>query len=157
MKKTKTIGKYVVRLSQEERESLIGLSSKGKISAKTLSHARILLRADISESGEGRKDEEIAALEHVSIKTVGRVRQRLVEEGLEAALNRKPHSRTKPRALDGDQEAKLLAICCSEAPEGRSRWTIKLLSNRMISLEIVESIAPETIRQTLKKMKLSLG
>jgi transposase len=153
----KTIGKYIVRLTAKEREYLIGLTKSGKIAAKKLNHARILLLSDVSEAGQKLRDEAIAKLEHVSTKTVARVRELCVEEGLEAALNRKAHSRTKPRALDGEQEAKLIAICCSEPPEGRARWTLKLLSTRLVELEIVESIAKDTVRLTLKKMNLSLG
>ncbi len=153
----KSTVKYVVRLTAEEREYLIELTKKGKVSAKKITHARILLRADASEAGENLKDESIKDLEHVSSKTVSRVRQLFVEEGLEAALIRKPHKRVKPRSLDGEQEAKLVAICCSQAPEGRARWTLKLLSNQLVEMEVVESIATETVRLTLKKMNLSLG
>jgi len=153
----KTVGKYIVRLTPEEREHLISLTKNGKVAAKKLNHARILLLADISEVGQRLKDEEIAKLEHVSTKTVSRVRQQLVEEGLEAALNHKTHIRTKPRRLDGEQEAKLIAICCSEAPEGRARWTLKLLRDQLIEMEVVENIAKDTVRLTLKKMNLSLG
>lgn len=153
----KTIGKYVVRLSQEEREYLLSVSSKGRSSAKKIIHARILLRADASEGGENCNDEEIASLENVCTKTVGRVRQRFVEEGLESALNSRPPRRKKPRKLDGEDEAKLIAICCSRAPEGRARWTLRLLANQLVEMEVVDSIAPETVRQTLKKTNLSLG
>jgi transposase len=149
--------KYVVRLTEEEREYLTDLTKKGKAAARKITHARILLRADASEGGENLKDGPIKDLENICSKTVCRVRQRFVEEGLEAALNPKALSRTKPRKLDGEQEAKLVAICCSKAPEGRARWTIKLLAHQLISMEIVENIAPETVRQTLKKMNLSLG
>lgn len=149
--------KYIVRLTEEERTYLIELTKKGKVSAKKIAHARILLRADASEAGENLKDESIKDLEHISSKTVSRIRQLFVEEGLEAALNRKPHKRVKPRSLDGEQEAKLVAICCSQAPEGRARWTLKLLSNQLVEMEVVESIATETVRLTLKKMNLSLG
>ena len=153
----KTIGKYIVRLTPEEREYLIGLTKNGKGSAKKLNHARILLLADVSESGQKLKDDEIAKLEHISTKTVSRVRQQLVEDGLETALNHKTHVRYKPRSLDGEQEAKLIAICCSTPPEGRARWTIKLLADELVQLEIVDSIAKETVRRTLKKTNLNLG
>jgi transposase len=149
--------KYVVRLTREERDYLIGLTKKGKVAARKLIHARILLRADASEAGANLKDDSIKDLENISSKTVCRVRQRFVEEGLEAALNHKGPSRTKPRKLDGEQEARLIAICCSKAPEGRSRWTLRLLADQLVSLDIVESIATETVRQTLKKTNLSLG
>jgi transposase len=153
----KTIGKYVVRLTAEEREYLIELTKTGKASAKKILHARILLRTDAAQGGENRRDREVKDLENISTDTIGRIRQLFVEEGLEAALNRKPHKRTKPRVLDGEQEAKLVAVCCSQAPEGRVRWTLKLLADQLVEMEIVKSIAPETARQTLKKMNLSLG
>lgn len=153
----KTIGKYIVRLTPEERGYLIELTKKGKAAAKKITYARILLRADVGEEGENRKDQAIRELEDVSKDTVARIRQLFVEEGLEAALNRKRHSRRKPRRLEGEQEAKLVAMCCSQAPEGRARWTLKLLANQLVEMEVVDSIAPETVRQTLKKMNLSLG
>jgi transposase len=153
----KTIGKYVVRLTAEEREYLIELTKTGKASAKKILHARILLRTDAAQGGENRRDREVKDLENISTDTIGRIRQLFVEEGLGAALNRKPHRRTKPRVLDGEQEAKLVAVCCSQAPEGRVRWTLKLLADQLVEMEIVKSIAPETVRQTLKKMNLSLG
>ena len=149
--------KYIVRLTEEERKYLIELTKTGKVAAKKITHARILLRTDANKENENFKDEVIKDLEHVSSKTVSRIRQLFVEEGLEAALNRKPHKRVKPRSLDGEQEAKLVAICCSQAPEGRARWTLKLLSNQLVEMKVVESIATETVRLTLKKMNLSLG
>ena len=144
-------------MTDEERKYLVELTKKGKAAARKITHARILLKADASQAGENLKDECIKDLEGISSKTVCRVRQRFVEEGLEAALNHKGPSRTKPRKLDGGQEAKLIAICCSKAPEGRARWTLKLLADQLVEMEVVESIAPETVRQTLKKMNLSLG
>jgi transposase len=154
---TKKTGKYIVRLTLVEREYLRSLGKKGKVAARRLAHARILLRADVGEDGEFLKDKEIIRLEATSQRTITRVRQLLVEEGLEAALSRKPHSNTKPRKLDGEKEAKLIALCCSEAPEGRSNWTLKLLADKLVELEIVDSIGREAVRQTLKKMNLSLG
>lgn len=153
----KTIGKYIVRLTLQEREYLTELTKKGNSSAKKILHGRILLRADAAQGGENRRDKEIKELEKVSAATVSRVRQLFVEEGLESALNRKPHKRIKPRRLDGEQEARLTSLCCSQAPEGRARWTLRLLADQLVEMEVVESIAPETVRQTLKKMSLSLG
>jgi len=153
----KKVGKYIVRLSKEERDFLLALISKGKSGAKRIHHARILLRADAGEGGENLKDSEIVRLERSSLKTVSRIRQLFVEQGLEPAINRKVHSRTRPRKLNGEEEAQLIAICCSEAPSGRTRWTMKLLAHQLIELEIVDKISPETVRQTLKKMNLSLG
>ena len=143
--------KYIVRLSKSEYESLTKLINTGKCSAKKLSHARILLSADCEHNEIEYTDSQISEMLKISKDTVHRTRERLVLEGLESALNRKPHSRTKPRKLDGKQEAILIAKCCSSPPEGMVSWTLKLLTEAMISEEIVDSICPETIRQTLKK------
>lgn len=145
--------KYIVKLTQSERQDLLSLIKTGKAAAYKLTHARILLAADESDWNQKQQtDQEIATHQHIAKKTVKRVRKRCVEEGLEAALSRKRHRRTKPRKLDGDGEAHLIALCCSTPPEGRSRWTLKLLSERLVSLEIVDSIAVSTVGATLKKM-----
>lgn len=146
--------KYIVKLTTEERLSLLDLIRVGKKSANKLMHARVLLAADTNDSGSERKtDEEIGTFVHVSSKTVARIRQRFVEEGLEAALSRKPHPNPKGRKIDGDQEAHLIALCCSTPPEGRSRWTLKLLANKMVALEIIDSVSPATVGRILKKTK----
>lgn len=142
--------KYIVKLTIDERESLLSLISKGKVSARKLIHARILLEAD-ENSDDWKTDEAIAQSLHVSKKTVQRVRKECVENGIDSALERKPHTRYKPHKLQGEEEAHLIALCCSSPPEGRSRWTLKLLADKLISLEIVESISPQTILNTLKK------
>lgn len=145
--------KYIVKLSKEERTELLSLIKKGKAAAYKLAHARILLGVDESEYNENPlTDLSISEILHIDIKTVKRIRKRCVNEGIEAALFRKKHKRTKPRKLDGEAEAHLVTICCSTPPEGRARWTLKLLSERLVSLEIVESIADSTVRNTLKKM-----
>lgn len=119
--------KYIVKLMKDERENLLSLINKGKASAKKLTHARILLEADENEGvGKQKTDEEIAKLLHVSYQSVKRVRKRFVEKGLETALERKPHSGKKPHKINGDEEARLVALCCSSPPEGRCRWTLKL-------------------------------
>ena len=144
--------KYVVRLEPQERESLQKLVSKGKAAARKLTHARILLQSDVSEVGPGWVDEQIATALSVTTRTVEHVRQRCVEQGLEAALERrKRETSPTPRILDGAKEAKLIAICCSEPPEGRTRWTLNLLSDRLVELNVVESISRYTVRRTLKK------
>lgn len=143
--------KYIVKLSTDERESLLTLVSKGKGSARKLTHARILLEAD-ENSGEIKTDEEIANIVYVSTKTVQRVRRDCVEEGIESALERKAHARYKPRKLQGEEEARLIALCCSTPPEGRCRWTLKMLGDELIRLEMVKSISPQTVLNTLKKM-----
>lgn len=145
--------KYIVKLTQEERSDLLSLIKKGKASAPRLTHARILLEADEGAYANNKKtDYQIAEQLHVGLKTVKRRRKQFVEEGLEAALSRKPHLKTREKKISGEEEAHLIAICCSVPPEGRSRWTLKLLSSRMVELEIVDSISPATVGRALKKM-----
>jgi transposase len=146
--------KYKVTLTEQEREELGQLISKGKGAARKLLHARILLKAD---SQVGWKDQAISDALEVSLSTIERVRERFVEDGLEVALERQAPRRVYRRKLDGQQEAHLVALVCSQPPEERGRWTLKLLAQKMVELEYVESVAPETIRQTLKKMNLSPG
>lgn len=146
---------YVVVLSPEERERLERLTSTGRTSSKRQIHARILLKADTSESGPGWSDERVSEALDISVTTVARVRKRLVEQGLSAILDRVVVRRPSRRRLDGEQEARLLAVACSPAPAGRARWTLRLLADKMVELEIVESISYETIRRTLKKTSSS--
>jgi transposase len=147
------VEKYIVKLTQEERENLLNLIKTGKASANKLTHARILLMTDESDHNKlKRTDTEIGKLLHVSYKTVARIRQRFVEEGFESALLRKPHSNPKSRKIDGDREAYLIALCCSKPPEGRNRWTLKLLANKLVEMEIIEEISPTTVGRVLKKM-----
>src|SRR5215210_4271956 len=143
--------RYRVTLTAEEREALGGMISRGKADARKLAHARVLLQADASEGGPDWTDARIAEAVRVSVRTIERVRQRFVEEGLEAALLPKPSPRVYARKLDGAQEAKLVALACSEPPEGKTRWTLRLLAERMVELEVVPDLSHETVRQTLKK------
>lgn len=143
--------KYIVRLTTKERKYLEDFVSKGKRAAYKIKHANILLKADAD--GPGWSDEAIAEAFSAHSHTVRNVRQRFVEQGLDAALERKKRSAPpRKRILDGEAEARLLAIGCSEPPEGRSRWTLQLLADEVVRLDIVESISYETIRRTLKKM-----
>lgn len=148
--------KHKLILSIEERDELNKLIRTGKSSAAKLTHARILLAADES-IGIKQTDAEIAQQLLVSQKTVQRVRIAAVEQGLEAALLRKPNSNPKPRKMDGVKEAQLIAICCSTPPEGRSTWTMKLLANELIRLEAFETVSPSTVQRSLKKMNLNRG
>ena len=148
---------YKIKLVEAERTELLALIRTGKERARKLMHARILLEADESESGFGLKDKVISERVHVSVPTIARVRKQCVEEGLESALNHKRPYRTRAKKLDGVAAAKLTQIACSQAPAGRTRWTIRLLADELVKLEVVESIADETVRQELKKMNLSLG
>jgi transposase len=143
--------RYRVTLTGEEREALGGMISRGKADARKLAHARVLLQADASEGGLDWTDTRIAEAVRVSVSTIGRVRQRFVEEGLEAALQPRPSPRVYARKLDGAQEAKLLAVACSQPPQGKQRWTLRLLAERMVELEVVPELSHETVRQTLKK------
>jgi len=146
------VKKYVVRLSGEERERLESLVRAGKRPAQLLTKARILLKADVSEAGEGWSDSAISVALDTSINNIGRLRRRLVEEGLEAALKRKhnPNSARKP-IFDGAAEAKLIALTCSPAPEGFARWSLRLLEEKVVELNIVKQVSDNTIGRTLKK------
>ncbi len=148
---------YRVKLTPEERSRLHELLSKGKTAARTLTHARILLKADEGEAGPRLTDDEIAEALEVNRSTVERVRIRCVEEGFEAALRPRPSRQVHPRKLDGAQEAHLVALACSPAPKGRKRWSLRLLADKLVALEIVDDISHETVRQTLKKTRSSRG
>jgi transposase len=148
---------YRVRLLPEERKQLQELLSKGKASARTLMHARILLKTDEGVDGPRLTDDEIAEALDVNRSTVERVRIRCVEAGVEAALHPRPSRQVHPRKLDGVQEAHLVALVCSPAPKGRDRWSLRLLADKLVELEIVNDISYETVRQTLKKTNSSHG
>lgn len=147
--------KYPVILSDTERDELKRLIAAGTSTARKLAHARILLKADESPEGDGWVDERVADAVEVSQPTVARVRRQYFEEGLQAALNRRPPKREYHRKLDGEQEARLVAMACSEPPEGQARWSLRLLADRLVELEIVEDISYQTVRRTLKKTNLS--
>ena len=146
------VKKYVVRLTTEERERLEALVRVGKSPAQLLTRARVLLKADVSEAGEGWSDSAIAAALDTSVNNVSRTRQQLVEEGFEATLKRKysPNS-ARPRIFDGAAEAKLIALACSPAPEGFARWSLRLLEEKVVELNIVDKASDNTIGRTLKK------
>ena len=148
---------YVVELTAQERDYLKGLVSKGKAAAYKRRHAQILLKADAAPGGPNWSDGQIIQALDVSRATVERVRARCVQEGLEAAVNRKKQTKRRAKKLDGDAEAHLIALACSRPPEGRVRWTLKLLANRLIELQLVDTVSTETVRRTLKKTKSSPG
>jgi transposase len=145
--------RYKVTLETEERQRLHDLIAAGQAAARKLAHARILLKADSAAGGPAWPDWQIAEALEVSTDTVERVRQRFVELGLDAALDRKRRERP-PREikLDGRAEARLIALACSTPPEGRAVWTMQLLADKLVELEIVDSISDETVRLALKKM-----
>jgi transposase len=149
--------RYRVTLLEEERQELQSMVSAGKASARKLVRARILLLADQADGGPGKPDHEIADALGCGRATIGRTRQQFVEDGMDAALNPKPTTRIYQRRLDGKAEAHLVAIACGAPPEGRARWTLRLLADRMVGLGCVESVCHEAVRQTLKKMNSSLG
>jgi transposase len=148
--------RYRITLEAEERESLEQLLSKGKADVRRLKHAQILLLSDESQRGRAWKVARIAEAVDCGTATVERVRRRFVEEGLELALSpyRSPRREYRPK-LDGDQEARLITLACSQPPDGRARWTLRLLADAMVELELVDSVSYETVRQTLKKTSLS--
>lgn len=149
--------KYVVNLTASEYAQLHALLRVGKAAAATLAHARVLLKADQADGGPAWSDAQIAEALDVSLSTVHRVRQAFVEDGLEAALHRKLPTGRHYRKLDGAQEAQLVALACSPPPEGRARWTLKLLADRLVELEVVDRVSPECVRATLKKTTSSRG
>lgn len=153
--------KYRVTLTPEEREQLTAMVSKGKAAARALTHARILLKTDEAEGGPAWTDAAVCEALEVGLCTVMRVRERFVEEGLDAArpagTRPRPSSYVPRRKLDGHLEAQLVTLACSEAPEGHARWTLRLLADRFVELGHVEELSHETVRQTLKKTSSSRG
>ena len=144
--------KYVVALGPQERQALRRLVSVGKAAAYKRRHAEILLKADTGPGGPGWTDVQIAEAFEVSVRSIEYLRQRFVEEGLDAALARRKQCRPSvARKLDGQKEARLIALSCSPPPEGRQRWTLRLLADRLVALEVVDSISYEAVRQVLKK------
>jgi transposase len=144
-------GKYRVQLTPEERDVLTQLTTTGKGAAAKLLRARILLKADEAEGGEAWPDTVIAEELAVSLKTVERVRQICVEQGLEKVFQRQSPTGRQYRKLDGSQEAQLVALMCGAPPEGRCRWTLQLLADKLVELKVVETIDPTTVWRTLKK------
>ena len=144
------VKKYIVRLTAEERERLKALVSKGRASARKIGHAQVLLKVDVD--GPNWTDAEAAEAFGIRANTVRDIRQRFVEEGLEAALDRKRRAAPPTqRKLDGAGEARMIALACGEPPEGRARWTLRLLAGQMVELAIVDGISHETVRRTLKR------
>lgn len=149
--------KYVVRLTEAEREKLESLVKTGKVAARKRQRAHVLLKANVGGEGSGATDQQIAQALDVGAATIHRIRQAYVEKGLDEALGRKPPGSRRMRKLDGAQEAHLVAVACGPAPQGRARWTIRLLAAKAVELEIVDSISKDTVHRTLKKTISSLG
>jgi transposase len=148
--------KYVVRLKASERERLRAMVSAGKAAAYKIRHANILLAVDESRGGAGLTDERAAMALSVSVRTIEQLRRRLVEQGLDACLERQKQARpsVEPK-FDGEQEARLIALACSKAPDGRERWSLRLLAGRAVELKIVDSTSHETVRRVLSKTRSS--
>jgi transposase len=149
--------KYVVRLTVEEREELHRLVKTGRAAAARRCRAQVLLKADAGPEGSGLTDEQVSQALDVSLGLVHAARQAYVEQGLTAALERKPACRHRPRKLDGAQEAQLVALTCSPAPAGHARWTLRLLASKLVELQIVDSISKDAVRNVLKKTSFSPG
>jgi transposase len=143
--------KYLVKLTVEDRQSLEALLKRGRVAARKVKRAWILLKADAGPEGSSWSDEQIREAYDVGLMTIYRTRQTWVEEGLHAVLNSRPCARRRPRKLDGEQEAHLIALACSQPPAGRCRWTLRLLARRMVELGHSERVSPETVRRMLKK------
>jgi hypothetical protein len=149
--------RYRVHLTEAERDQLKQLLAAGTAPARQLTHARILLKADESPGGPGWVDAAIVEAVEVSQPTISRVRKQFVEEGLAAALHRRAPRRVYTRKLDGAQEARLIALTCGEPPAGQARWTLRLLADKLVELEVVEAISHQTVRRVLKKTRSSRG
>jgi transposase len=145
--------KHVVRLTAADRRVLERMARSGRHPARTLVHARILLKADAAEGSPGWDDAAIAEALDCGTRTVARVRKKYAGGGLDAALHRKKPTGRQYRKLDGDQEARLVALACSAPPTGKARWTLKMLADRLVELEVVDAVSDETVRRTLKKTR----
>ena len=148
---------YRVKLTKEEQAELNAIVNKGKGAARRITRARILLLADENRLDGGLKDADIVKALGVHQRTVERTREKCVELGIETALNHARPQKKKEKLLDGEAEARLVQLACSEAPDGHDRWSLRLLADKLVELEVVETISHETVRTTLKKMNLSLG
>lgn len=156
--KTQVMVHYKVTLTAAERQELKAIMSKGKHTSQQFRNACILLNCDVGKHGQPFSNEQIAEMLQINTKTVERVKQRFVEDGFEACIERKPYpAEVKELKADGDFEAHLIALSCSKAPQGRSRWSLRLLADKMVELKYAESVSHETIRQVLKKTKSSRG
>lgn len=149
--------RYKVTLTPDERVQLETVMSKGKHSSLQFRNACILLNCDEGEYGQKTSNEQIAQILQITTKTVERLKQRFIEEGFEACMDRKPYPEVKEIKTDGDFEAHLIAMSCSKAPDGYTRWSLRMLADKMVELAYVESVSHETVRQVLKKTKLSRG
>ena len=151
------MARYKVTLTSEERIELESIVKKGRHASMEFRNACILLNSDESPSGNKFSNKDIAGMLHINVKTVERLKQGFVEEGFESCLGRKPYPEVAPLKIDGDFEAHLVALSCSEAPEGYSRWSLRMLADKAVELNFIDSVSHETVRKTLKKTKLNRG
>ena len=149
--------RYTIKLAKEEVEELYSIINKGSHSSQTFRTAYILLNCDEGEYAEKITNEQISKVLKVGMRTIDRVKKKFIDEGFEGVLDRRPTSRVYETKSDGDVEAKLVALCCSEPPKGFAKWSLRLLADKMVELEYVESISHVTVRSVLKKTNLSLG
>jgi transposase len=149
--------RYTIKLTKPEVDELMSIINKGSHTSQTFRTAYILLNCDEGEYAEKVTNEQIAKVLKIGMRTIDRVKKRFVEQGMETALERKPTTRIYERTVDGDLEAKLIALCCSDPPEGRSKWSLRLLADKLIELECVEYISHVTVGEVLKKTNLSPG
>jgi hypothetical protein len=149
--------KFAVTLTEEDRATLTSLLARGRAAARTLAHARVLLKADAAPGGPGWTDERIREALDVSLKTIARIRRAFVDHGPEAALHRRPPRTARPRKLDGRAEAHLIALHCSPPPQGQERWTLRLLTERFVALGVGPPVSDETVRRPLKQTTSSRG
>ncbi len=150
------IKKYIVRLTGSERKELTQMVNRGKVAAYKRVHAQVLLKADISDKGSRWTDQKIADAFDITVRSIERIRKRLVEKGLDGAISRASGGGSK-RKLDGEKEAYLIALACSDPPQGRCQWTLKLLADKMVELKYIDTLSYETVRRILKKTKSSPG
>jgi len=149
--------KYTIHLTKSEREDLKAIINKGSHTSKTFRTAYILLNCDEGKYSEKVTNEQISKVLKVGMRTIDRVKKRFVEEGMEAVLERRPTQRVYEKKIDGDTEAKLVTLCCSEPPKGFAKWSLRLLADKMVELNYVESISHVTVRSVLKKTNSNLG
>jgi transposase len=149
--------KYTIHLTKSEREDLITIINKGSHTSKTFRTAYILINCDEGKYSEKITNEQISKVLKVGMRTIDRVKKRFVEEGMEAVLERRPTQRVYETKIDGDTEAKLVTLCCSQPPKGFAKWSLRLLADKMVELKYVESISHVTVRSVLKKTNLNLG
>lgn len=149
--------KYTIHLTKVEREELVGIISKGSHTSQTFRAAYILLNCDEGKYAEKVTNEQISTVLKVGMRTIDRVKGRFVEDGMEATLERKPTTRTYEVKADGEVEARLVKLCCSEPPAGYAKWSLRLLADKMVELKYAESISYETVRRVLKKTNLNPG